>query len=257
MNRILNQAWNLADDYEKEKYVHNRLLDLVQYQSGAPMSQSAYSALVNGKTVCAGYSRAFQYLMQQLGIPCYYCTGYSGENHAWNIVYLYGEYYNVDLTWDDTEPATFDFFNKTDEDYAPTHVRRGLAQKLPACEGKSYRNLEEKPDAAAPTPTPSPQATPAPTGAPDNPMISAELEEYYRDCGQKIIDNGLGSFSFVQEIDAGLWQELWNAYNNGNISDSFLIRALNRLGGSSCSVQIQCRVAENGGYRLTHTVYIQ
>lgn len=256
-NRILYQAWNLADDYEKEKYVHNRLLELVEYQSGAPMSQSAYSALVNGKTVCAGYSRAFQYLMQQLGIPCYYCTGYSGENHAWNIVYLYGEYYNVDLTWDDTEPATYKFFNKTDEDYADTHMRRGLAQKLPACEGINYRNLEEKPDAAAPTPTPSPQATPAPTSAPNNPMISAELEEYYRDCGQKIIDNGLGSSSFVQEIDAGLWQELWDAYNNGNISDSFLIRAMNRLGGSSCSVQIQCKVSENGGYRLTHTVYIQ
>lgn len=257
VNRILNQAWGLADDYEREKYVHNRLLELVEYQSGAPMSQSAYSALVNGKTVCAGYARAFQYLMQQLGIPCYYCTGYSGENHAWNIIYLYGEYYNVDLTWDDTEPATYKFFNKTDQDYATTHARRSLAQKLPACDGISYRNLEEPPEEAEPTPTPSPKATPAPTEAPDNPYISAELETYYRDCGQKIIDNGLGSFSFVQDIDAGLWNELWTAYNNGNISDSFLVRAMNRLGGSSCSVQIVCKVTADGQYRLTHTVYIQ
>ena len=121
-----------------------------------------------------GYSRAFQYLMQQLGIPCYYCTGYSGENHAWNIVYLYGEYYNVDLTWDDTEPTTYDFFNKTDADYADTHVRRGLAQKLPACEGVSYRNLEETPGEAEPTPTPAPRATPAPTGtlSSEIPLIS-------------------------------------------------------------------------------------
>lgn len=256
VNRILNQAWYLPDDYEREKYVHNRLLELVEYQSGAPMSQSAYSALVNGKTVCAGYARAFQYLMQQLGIPCYYCTGYSGENHAWNIIYLYGEYYNVDLTWDDTEPATYKFFNKTDKDYATTHVRRSLAQKLPACDGVTYRNLEEEPGEAEPTPTPSPKATPAPTNPPDNPSISAELETYYRDCGQKIIDNGLGSFSFVQEIDAGLWKELWEAYNNGNISDSFLVRAMNRLGGSSCSVQIRCQETANGRYRLTHTVNI-
>ncbi|MDE5950842.1 MAG: hypothetical protein K2H12_04590 [Acetatifactor sp.] len=247
----------MSDDYEREKYVHNRLLELVEYQSGAPMSQSAYSALVNGKTVCAGYARAFQYLMQQLGIPCYYCTGYSGENHAWNIIYLYGEYYNVDLTWDDTEPATYKFFNKTDQDYATTHARRSLAQKLPACDGISYRNLDEPPEEAEPTPTPSPKATPAPTNPPDNPYISAELETYYRDCGQKIIDNGLGSFSFVQDIDAGLWNELWTAYNNGNISDSFLVRAMNRLGGSSCSVQIVCKVTADGQYRLTHTVYIQ
>lgn len=258
-NRILNQAWNLADDYEKEKYIHNRLLELVEYQSGAAMSQSAYSALVNGKTVCAGYARAFQYLMQQMGIPCYYCTGYSGENHAWNIIYLYGEYYNVDLTWDDTEPATYLYFNKTDEDYKSTHARRGLAQKLPACNGSTYRNLEPEPAGVTPSPSPSPapQATPAPssTPAPQN-NISPELEEYYQDCGQRIINNGLGSSTFVQEIDAGLWTELWEAYNNGNISDSFLIRAMNRLGGSSCSVQIVCQEAANGKYRLTHTVNI-
>lgn len=257
-NRILNQAWNLADDYEKEKYVHNRLLELVEYQSGAAMSQSAYSALVNGKTVCAGYARAFQYLMQQMGIPCYYCTGYSGENHAWNIIELYGEYYNVDLTWDDTEPATYLYFNKTDEDYKSTHVRRGLAQKLPACNGSTYRNLEPEPAGVSPSPTPTPQTTPTPTGT-SSPQsnISEELEEYYQDCGQQIIANGLGGSVFVKEIDAELWEELWEAYNNGNISDSFLIRAMNRLGGSSCSVQILCQEAADGKYRLTHTVNVQ
>lgn len=256
-NRILNQAWYLPDDYEKEKYIHNKLLEQVQYQSGAAMSQSAYSALVNGKTVCAGYARAFQYLMQQMGIPCYYCTGYSGENHAWNIICLYGEYYNVDLTWDDTEPSTYLYFNKTDEDYATTHARRGLAQKLPACTGIIYRNLEPEPAGAAASPSPAPMATPAPTSTPVPSNISAELEEYYRDCGQRIIDNGLGSSSFIQEIDAELWQELWTAYNNGNISDSFMIRAMNRLGGSSCSVQILCQETVYGKYRLTHTVNIR
>ncbi len=255
VNRILYQAWSLPDDYEKEKYVHNRLLELVEYQSGAPMSQSAYSALVNGKTVCAGYARAFQYLMHQLGIPCYYCTGYSGENHAWNIIYLYGEYYNVDLTWDDTEPAPYRYFNKTDQDYETTHVRRSLAQKLPACAGTSYRNLEPEPDGASPTPTPRPQASPTP--GPGSSSVSPELEAYYKDCGQQIIDYGLGNSTFVQELDSSLWNELWTAYNNGNISDSFLIRAMNRLGGSSCSVQIVCRKGTNGNYILTHTVNIQ
>lgn len=257
VNRILYQAWSLPDDYEVEKYIHDRLLELVEYQSGAPMSQSAYSALVNGKTVCAGYARAFQYLMHQLGIPCYYCTGYSGENHAWNIIYLYGEYYNVDLTWDDTQPPTYRYFNKTDKDFETTHVRRSLAQKLPACEGTSYRNLEPEPAGASPSPSPSPKATPAPTSDPNSIPVSDELEAYYKDCGQQIINYGLGSFSFVKEIDAELWDELWTAYNNGNISDSFLIRAMNRLGGNSCNVQILCQRNSNGQYRLTHTVNMQ
>mgnify|MGYP006990155591 CR=1 FL=1 len=51
--------------------------------------------------------------MTQLGIPCYYCTGFAGENHAWNIIRLDDEYYNVDVTWDDTTPNTYDYFNKT------------------------------------------------------------------------------------------------------------------------------------------------
>ena len=87
--------------------------------------------------------------------------------------------------------------------------------------------------------------------------MSDELEAYYKDCGQQIINYGLGSFSFVKEIDAELWDELWTAYNNGNISDSFLIRAMNRLGGNSCNVQILCQRNSNGQYRLTHTVNMQ
>ena len=99
----------------------------------APMNQSAYSALVNGRTVCAGYARAFQYLMQRLGIPCYYCTGYAGEDHAWNIIKLGEDYYNVDVTWDDTDTPTYDYFNKSDREFGTSHMRTGLAVYLPAC----------------------------------------------------------------------------------------------------------------------------
>ncbi|MDE6064860.1 MAG: hypothetical protein K2G20_09820, partial [Lachnospiraceae bacterium] len=91
---IVSGAQNLGSEYEKEKYVHDMLLAQVEYSLSAEMNQSAYSALVNGRTVCAGYARAFQYLMQQLHVPCYYCTGYAGENHAWNMILLSDGYYN-------------------------------------------------------------------------------------------------------------------------------------------------------------------
>jgi transglutaminase/protease-like cytokinesis protein 3 len=102
------------------------------------MNQSVYSALVNGETVCAGYARAMQYLMQRLGIPCYYCTGYAGQNHAWNIVRLDDGYYNVDVTWDDTPGGEYDYFNRTDAEYAGTHVRQSLSVNLPVCEAQTY-----------------------------------------------------------------------------------------------------------------------
>ena len=135
-------ARQFPDDYSKEKYVHDTLIQTVVYDASAPMDQSAYSALVNGRSVCAGYARAYQYVMQKLGIPTYYCAGTSGEDHAWNIVKLGDGYYNVDVTWDDTDPSSYDYFNKTDGDYAGTHVRKSLSVYLPACNGTQYRNLE-------------------------------------------------------------------------------------------------------------------
>ncbi len=137
VNTILTQVQNL-NSYEKGRRVHDILIEKIEYDKGAAMNQSAYSALVEGKSVCAGYARAYQYLMQRLGIPCYYCTGFAGEDHAWNIVGLDDGYYNVDVTWDDTPGGEYDYFNKTDEDYADTHVRRDLSVNLPKCEGQRY-----------------------------------------------------------------------------------------------------------------------
>ncbi len=140
-NNLSAQVENLGTAYEKERRLHDILIGRIEYEKGADKNQSAYSALVEGKSVCAGYARAYQYLMQRLGIPCYYCTGFAGTDHAWNIVAMDDGYYNVDLTWDDTPGGEYDYFNKTDKDYADTHVRRDLSVNLPRCEGERYRNL--------------------------------------------------------------------------------------------------------------------
>lgn len=152
---ITDQTYGHYTDYEKEKIAHDALIGKVKYDLNAPMNQSAYSALVYGRTVCAGYARAFQYILQQLKIPCYYVTGYAGQNHAWNIVKLDdGQYYNVDSTWDDTDPNTYDYFNCSDADYASNHVRKDLSVYLPPCNGSRYSGLE-----ANPQPQPQPPSS--------------------------------------------------------------------------------------------------
>ncbi len=138
-NSLLTEVGNLGT-YEQERRLHDLLIDKIEYDKGADMNQSAYSALVEGKSVCAVYARAYQYLMQKLGIPCYYCTGYAGTDHAWNIVALDDGYYNVDLTWDDTPGGEYDYFNRTDQEYADTHVRQDLSVNLPQCMGERYRS---------------------------------------------------------------------------------------------------------------------
>lgn len=47
-------------------------------------------------------------------------------------------FYNVDTTWDDTGDGTYDYFNKTDADYASSHIRRDLSVYLPPCNGQVW-----------------------------------------------------------------------------------------------------------------------
>lgn len=139
--KIIVEAQRESSNYDKEVVIHDALMDMNTYSKSAPMNQSAYSALVNGRTVCAGYARAFQYICMQMDIPCYFCVGYATEKHAWNIIKLEDDYYNVDVTWDDADPNTHDYFNCSDAEFAKDHVRRDMAVYLPPCNGDKYSDL--------------------------------------------------------------------------------------------------------------------
>ena len=141
---LVLQASACSTDYEMEKAVHDLILSEVSYASDADYNQTAWSALVGRETVCAGYAKAFQCVMNELGITTYYVVGTSmNQGHAWNIVCLDGEYYNVDLTWDDQRSISYAYFNLTDEEFASTHTRTGLSVYLPSCGGSAYGSLEE------------------------------------------------------------------------------------------------------------------
>ncbi len=63
-------------------------------------SFSAYGVFVKRTAVCQGYALAYKYLLNQVGIDCYMVTS-DAMDHAWNLVELDGQYYQVDVTWDD------------------------------------------------------------------------------------------------------------------------------------------------------------
>lgn len=78
-------------EYDKERLDNNTI---------PKESYGAYGVLVNHIAVCQGYALAYKYLMNEYGIECYIVTSDS-MNHAWNIVRVGDELYQIDATWDD------------------------------------------------------------------------------------------------------------------------------------------------------------
>lgn len=108
------------DDYLVAKDIHDKLISTVVYDDvvceqnlGRDLAHTAYGALVansrgnKNTAVCDGYSYAYLYLLQQAGIDASMVYGYGGtdeknsEPHAWNVVKLGNDWYEVDSTWDD------------------------------------------------------------------------------------------------------------------------------------------------------------
>lgn len=131
---ILSQAELLSDDYSRVKYIHDTVIRNCSYfENVNDESQFAYSAagpLVYKRGVCEGYAKAFCYLVQSVGIPCFCVSGTAvnskgqTDNHMWNVVQINGNWYNVDVTWDDpvAEPGSgalsYDYFLKGDRIYS-------------------------------------------------------------------------------------------------------------------------------------------
>lgn len=276
---ILQGAEKKGTDYEKEVYVHDRLISRISYSKAAAMNQSAYSALVGGKTVCAGYARAFQYLMQKLGIPCYYCTGFAGENHAWNIIKLSDGYYNVDTTWDDTNPNTYIYFNCSDADYAKDHIRRGLSVKLPPCNGERYRGLELKAEKEAaekkentsqeeekkPTSTSTEETTQmvvVPRTLEQAGFAYEDLlktkEDYYADCSKHLVDSKNNTITFQNVVaNEKLWKEIVKSYEKGDYESAYMNRVLVEKHLSGAKASVTGEALADGSYLITHTVTFQ
>ena len=64
---------------------------------------SAYAALFLGRAVCQGYSLLTYKMMWEAGIEARIVDG-EAMNHSWNMVNICGNWYHLDVTWDDPVP---------------------------------------------------------------------------------------------------------------------------------------------------------
>lgn len=135
VTEILGDVDEIDGDFEKELYLHDRLIKSVIYDLSEEYMHSAYGALVLGRAVCDGYTESFQYLLRRAGIEAYTVYGKGDtENHAWNIVLIDGNYYHVDATWNDQGIYGFhSYFNITTANIEIDHDIWATEYDLPAC----------------------------------------------------------------------------------------------------------------------------
>lgn len=105
------EQWQIAlaiHDYLIVNSIYDETLEL----------NTGYDLLVNGSTVCSGYAALYQELLLRCGIPCLQVES-DPMDHVWNLVQLDGQWYHVDVTWDDPTPDTrgmvsHEYFLRTD-----------------------------------------------------------------------------------------------------------------------------------------------
>ena len=91
-----------------DMYAYERLWDMdLYYQSSHP-----YAVIIEKSGMCAGYAGAVNMFLIKLGIPSIRISS-EASNHAWNLVYLDGEWYQLDATWDDVIPDIYEYVRYT------------------------------------------------------------------------------------------------------------------------------------------------
>ncbi len=106
-NQLIKDNMNTM---EKIKVVHDYIINNAVYDTERAdniqtpgyenkyKSQSAYGVLFNGYGICGGYADTMAIFLNKMGIKNYKI---SSDNHVWNLVNIDGNWFHLDLTWDD------------------------------------------------------------------------------------------------------------------------------------------------------------
>lgn len=136
------------DEYNTVKYLYEWLINNTEYDKAVENNQNICSVFLHGRSVCQGYAKAMQYMLQKANIQSVLVTGFTnGERHGWNLVRVNGEYYYLDPTWGDASYASdglgettetfvpainYDYFLVTTDEITRTHAIEKVVE-LPQC----------------------------------------------------------------------------------------------------------------------------
>ena len=124
---------NCSTDFEKAVWLHDWILDHADYDNSLSFC-AAEGVLARGKGTCESYHRAYEMLLNKVGIQ----TGRTiSSSHVWTAVRMDGEWYQVDCTWDDTGQQRYLYFGLTDELIGLAGDAHKIYKYTPGCESTS------------------------------------------------------------------------------------------------------------------------
>ena len=93
----LSKLDDSMDDFTKALVLHDQIILNSSYDINCT---SNYTFMVDGHGVCQNYTEVYAYLLAKAGISSEIVIS-NKMNHEWLMVCLDGQYYHVDITWDD------------------------------------------------------------------------------------------------------------------------------------------------------------
>ena len=143
-NSVMKGIGKNWSDEEKVLYVHDRLAAHITYYDGdeTEFGRNIYDAFAKSSSVCVGYALGFQYFMDKLDIPCINVTT---DDHIWNMVEIDGQWYHVDVTWDDSVEITKNTFMhqmilQSDESMAREELEHDLSKNAETADDSFFEN---------------------------------------------------------------------------------------------------------------------
>jgi len=104
-NIIDTKLTTSIDTRDLIKNIHDYIINITKYDSNRSdkkiinyKSDIAYGPLFEGYGLCSGYTDAMALFLDYYKIPNFKVIS---ENHIWNAVKVDGNWYHLDLTWDD------------------------------------------------------------------------------------------------------------------------------------------------------------
>lgn len=139
--KLVRQAKDL-DEKGKELFIHDFIVNNVKYDKlKKEYSHEIIGALANGVAVCEGIAKAVKILCDELGIWCIIAISEANPEkgikyrHAWNVIRIGGQYYHLDVTFDNTlsreDVIRYDYVNLSDKQIFRDH--EPVIWKVPAC----------------------------------------------------------------------------------------------------------------------------